>query len=163
MIVAAGRAVLRDCRIYDVEGGIATSSTFGASHIDVYDSAITGSIGAVQIGAETSAMFQNTTLQGGSHSVIWADSPNELVVHGCDFVKGSGVVIRAERFCSLGPVSYDLTNNYWGTTDEAQIQEWIVDVNDDPTTCATVQYSPFAGQSVPVEAKSWGGLKALWR
>jgi hypothetical protein len=163
MIVAAGHAVLRNCRIYDVEGGIATSRAFGASHIDVYDSAITGSILAVKIGAETSATFQNTTLQGGSHSVIWADSPNELVVHGCDFVRGSGVVIRAGRFCSLGPVSYDLTKNYWGTTDEAQIQEWIVDVNDDPTTCATVQYSPFAGQSVPAEAKNWGGLKALWR
>jgi hypothetical protein len=162
-LVSVGHCVIRDCRIYEVEVGFSTGSLGLSSHAEIHDSLIAGSAIAVQIGPETSATFQNTTLQGGSHSVIWADSPNELVVHGCDFVRGSGVVIRAGRFCSLGPVSYDLTNNYWGTTDEAQIQEWIVDVNDDPTTCATVQYSPFAGQSVPAEATSWGELKALFR
>jgi hypothetical protein len=54
-------------------------------------------------------------------------------------------------------------NNYWGTTDETELQSWIIDSNDDASICATVLYSPFAGQSVPTENLTWGDVKALYR
>ena len=59
----------------------------------------------------------------------------------------------------------DLTNNYWGTTDSAQIQQWIFDINDDPSVQATVLYDPSASDALPVEdgKKSLGGLKAMFR
>lgn len=161
--VESGFVVIRDCHVYDVEIGLTTGVFGTASRTQIYGSTVAGTGIAIDVAPETSATIQNTVLQGGTHSVIWARAANEIIAHGCDFIKGTGVVVSGLRHCSLGPVTYDLTNNYWGTTEEAQIQEWIIDVNDDPTTCATVQYSPFAGQSVPTEAMSWGGLKVLWR
>ena len=41
------------------------------------------------------------------------------------------------------PVEVDLTNNFWGTTDPAQIAEWILDGNDDPLHEGVVIYEPF--------------------
>ncbi len=63
-----------------------------------------------------------------------------------------------------GPsITHDMRYNYWGTTDEATIQFWIIDHMDNSSIGATVLYSPFAGQSVPTESTSWGDLKALFR
>ncbi|MDP2322419.1 MAG: hypothetical protein Q8N51_00120 [Gammaproteobacteria bacterium] len=72
-------------------------------------------------------------------------------------------MFNSTRLAALGAVTYDLRNNFWGTTSETDIQSWIIDSSDDPNIHATVLYSPFAGQSVPIESTKWGNLKALWR
>ena len=94
---------------------------------------------------------------------MYAHDADAITIHGCDFVKGAGPVFRCERSAALGSVTYDVTNNYWGTSDESQIREWIIDSNDDASIFATVQYSPFSGQSVPTETTSWGDVKVLFR
>jgi hypothetical protein len=55
----------------------------------------------------------------------------------------------------------DLTGNYWGTDSEAQIAEWIMDSNDDPDYCCTVDFIPFEG-SVATEPWSWSSVKGLF-
>jgi len=111
----------------------------------------------------TSATVENSVLTGGSDAVVYAHDADAITIHGCDFVKGAGPVFRCERSAALGSVTYDVTNNYWGTSDESQIREWIIDSNDDASIFATVQYSPFSGQSVPTETTSWGDVKVLFR
>jgi hypothetical protein len=154
---------LWDCDIANVSYGLLTYLGSPASHCDVHNSRIAGTITAILVDHRTSATVESSVLTGGSNSVIYAYNADALEIHGCDFVKGAGPIIRCQRPAALGAVTYDITNNYWGITDEAQIQDWIIDSNDDVSICATVQYSPYSGQSVPSESTSWGDLKALWR
>ncbi len=96
-------------------------------------------------------------------AVIEALNADAITIHGSDLHKGSGAVITCIRPAAWGAVIHDLTNNYWGTTSEADIRSWIVDHTDNPSIGATVLYTPFAGQSVPTETTTWGDLKALFR
>jgi hypothetical protein len=107
-------------------------------------------------------VVSGSRLEGGTYAVLVAQGASGACqLTGCDLVRVSGPVVR----CGVGgsPVVHDLRNNYWGTADDATIQSWIIDHNDDPSIGATVLYSPFAGQSVPAEPTSWGDLKASFR
>lgn len=107
-------------------------------------------------------VVENSRLEGGSQGVLWLQRySGPCEVHGCDLIRGTGPIVRCDP---SGPVvTHDISGNYWGTTDEATIQSWIIDRSDNPQIGATVLYSPFAGQSVPTESTSWGDLKALFR
>ena len=154
---------LWDCDVADVQYGLQTALGWPGSSCDVHNSRISGTVTALYVEQHTSVAADGSVLTGGSYSVIWAYDSDALDIHNCDFVKGAGAAIRCTRPAALGSVTYDLTGNYWGTTDEAEIQSWIIDSNDDANICATVQYSPFAGQSVPTESMTWGDVKALYR
>ncbi len=107
-------------------------------------------------------VVQNSRLEGGSYALFYAGyNAGSCEVRNCDLVKGAGPIVRCGE---SGPsITHDMRDNYWGTTDEATIQSWIIDHSDNPQIGATVFYSPFAGQSVPTESTSWGDLKALFR
>lgn len=150
-----------DCDIFDVGIGLKTFAP--GSTCEIHNSRIQGTSSALTIDQRTSAIVDGASLTGGSNSVVLARDSDALTIHGCDFHKGTGPVIRSSRPSAWGAVTYDLTNNYWGTADEAEIQSWIIDHNDDPSIAATVLYSPFAGQSVPAESTSWGSLKSMFR
>ncbi len=70
---------------------------------------------------------------------------------------------------NIGTVStnVDMTNNWWGTTNPAQIDASIYDGYDDPNR-GLVLYTPFSsepyvcGNSTPVQPATWGGIKALY-
>ncbi len=158
---ASGVCQLWDCRVTDVEIGLTTG--YMGARCEVYNSEIEGSFAAVLLNQRTGMHVQDSYLSGGTNSVIFARDAEDVSVHGSDLICASGPVIRCTRPAVWGPVTYDLTDNYWGTTSEDQIRDWIIDSNDDPSIAATVLYSPFAGQSVPTEATSWGDLKALFR
>jgi hypothetical protein len=151
------------CDISGVSIGVKTYVGWPGSHCEIHNSRITGSIAALLVDQRTSATVENSVLTGGSNSVVLAQDSEALTIHGCDFLKGSGPIVRCSRPSVWGAVTYDLTNNYWGTTDEIQVQDWIIDSGDDASIYATVLYSPFAGQSVPTESTTWGDLKALFR
>ncbi len=152
---------LWDCDILDV--GIGVKTFLSGSTCEIHNSRIQGTASALTIDQRTSATVDGSSLTGGSNSVVLARDSDALTIHGCDFHKGTGPVIRSSRPSVWGAVTYDLTNNYWGTTGGADIQAWIIDSNDDSNIYATVLYAPFAGQSVPAETMSWGDLKALFR
>ena len=71
-----------------------------------------------------------------------------------------------ERGSLTQPVIVDLTLNYWGTDDPAQIATWIDDYNDHHPMelwwYVIVQYEPFADQPVQTERTTWGTVKSLF-
>jgi hypothetical protein len=162
-IIDGERCQILDCDITNVSWGISTVLDWPPYQCEIHSSRIAGVYAALSIDDRTSATVENSVLTGGSDSVVYAHDADAITIHGCDFVKGAGPVFRCERSAALGPVTYDVTNNYWGTSDESQIREWIIDSNDDASIFATVQYSPFSGQSVPTETTSWGDVKVLFR
>ena len=154
---------VRDCDIVSDRVGLTTYLGWPPSHCDVFNSRIAGTFEAILVDHLTSMSVEGSVLTGGSNAVVYAYNAQAIAIHGCDFVKGSGPVVLARRPAALGAVAYDLANNFWGTADESQVQEWIVDSHDDFSICATVLYSPFSGQSVPTESTTWGELKARFR
>jgi hypothetical protein len=162
-VVSGAACHVWDCDIAEVQYGLQTALGWPGSSCDVHNSRIDGTVTALYVEQHTSVAAEGSVLTGGSNSVIWASDADALNIHGCDLVKGAGPVVRCTRPAVLGSVTYDLTGNYWGTTDEAEIQSWIIDGNDDASIWATVLYSPFAGQSVPTESMTWGDVKALYR
>ena len=160
-VASGSHSELWDCDILDVEIGMKTWSP--GSTCEIHDSRIGGSVAALLLDQHTSAFVDRSTLTGGSNSVVFARDADSVTIHKCDFQRGAGPVVRSSRPGVWGAVTYDLTNNYWGTTSESDIQSWIIDSNDDPNICATVLYAPFAGQSVPAETTTWGDLKAIFR
>jgi hypothetical protein len=60
---------------------------------------------------------------------------------------------------------FDMTNNWWGTTDPDSIQAWIRDRNDFPEYpfFYQVDFEPFLEGPVPVKKSSLGGFKSLFR
>lgn len=159
--LASGVCQLWDCHIAGVQVGLTTG--YVGSRCEIYESEIQGTFCAIDAEYRTSVYVVNSALSGGTDSAVYSYGADEITIHGSDFERGSGPVVHCIRNCVSGPVSYDLTDNYWGTASESQIQEWIIDSIDDPGVCATVLYSPFAGQSVPAETTSWGDLKASFR
>lgn len=139
----------------------------GGAYCDIRDSELRSSVSAPPITIDFDApgsrfVVENTLVDGGISATIYlGDGAGPCEIHNCDLVKGNGPMVECEFSTKL--VTHDLSNNYWGTTNEADIQAWIYDHADNPGRGGTVIYSPFAGQSVPTESTSWGGLKALWR
>ncbi len=58
---------------------------------------------------------------------------------------------------------FDMTDNWWGTTNPDSIQAWIFDGNDDPDSGFIIDWDPYKDQPVAVEEKSLGSLKSLYR
>jgi hypothetical protein len=59
-------------------------------------------------------------------------------------------------------VTFDMTNNYWGTDEPDSISAWIHDCHDG-TAVYCVEYEPFRTVSTPVETQSWSGVKGFYR
>jgi len=147
-------------------GNVGISLSLGSSsYCEVYGSELGGAFGALNISSSARGsqyVVENCRLEGGSHGILYSGSgAGASTLTGCDLVKGSGPMVECAPSASM--VTHDLRNNYWGTTDEATIQSWITDHSDNPSIGATVLYSPYSGQSVPIESTSWGDLKALFR
>lgn len=139
----------------------------GGSYCEIRDSELRSAVSASPIvidldGPGGRFVVENCLIEGGSTSTVYLGSgAGPCEIHNCDLVKGSGPMV--ECAFSTAQVTHDLSNNWWGTTSETEIQAWIYDRADNPGRGGLVNYSPFAGQSVPIEATSWGELKALFR
>lgn len=167
---ATGMQIQTDSHVF-IDGCRFSNFSTGGIHLtlgsgticEVTNSEISGGQAAIAADATGSRFIvTDTRLEGGTYALMFADlNAGAFEISGCDFVKGSGPVIR----CSAGgaAITHDLRNNYWGTTDEPTINSWIIDHNDNVSIGATVQFNPFAGQSMPIESANWGDLKALWR
>jgi hypothetical protein len=153
-----------DCR--SSGSNYAVSQTLGSgTYCEIWDSQLSGTTAALVVGSSAPGgiyAVENSRLEGGEYGVLRsASGAGACTIHNCDFVKGAGPLVQCE--VSAISVTHDLRNNYWGTTDDAEIRSWIVDHTDNPSIGATVLYAPFAGQSVPAETTTWGDLKALFR
>lgn len=163
-LYSGARVAVDGCTSLSANSGITLALGTGI-YCEVRNSTLRGQTVALAIvDSAPGGLFvvENSRLEGGSDSVFYAAyNAGASVVHNCDLVKGTGLVVRCG---AQGPPQvHDFSNNYWGTTSEAQIRAWIFDHSDNGAIGGTVLYTPFAGQSVPSETTSWGDLKALWR
>ena len=110
---------------------------------------------------------RNNVFVGGSWTCL------EINLTPMDFrqnhiINGGGMSVRAlwERGSLTEPVVVDLTDNYWGTDDPAQIAAWIHDYNDysppNPGCWVIIDFEPFADQPVQTEQTTWGAVKSLF-
>jgi len=84
----------------------------------------------------------------GSHATLALKScfkvsysgSDRLVVHSNNFLDDNDYAI----FFHTDATDLDATNNYWGTTDPAEIAARIHDANDDGAIPGTVTFDPFA-------------------
>lgn len=84
--------------------------------------------------------------------------------HGNDFINGGGYTVSSEGEVPGENPTIDLTGNYWGTADPAQISAWIFDGHDPDNRFDTVVvFEPFSPTPLPAEKNSLGGIKALFR
>ena len=81
----------------------------------------------------------------------------------CHILNGGGWSVKLEDDIRYNPGTYDLTGNWWGTTDGDQIAAWIYDANDNPQVGTVVQYVPFLDHPVGTERKTLGGIKGMFR
>ncbi len=154
---------VRNCTMSNISiAGIALFN-FGGT-CEIWDSVISGGMRALQTSSGGRFLVENSVLIGGTTAVLYAtQNPGPCVINNCDLVKGDGPVVLCDLTAS--PVTHDLTNNYWGTTDAVEIEQWIIDINDDPGVLATVQFDPFFTDPLPVEGqeKSFGSFKSMFR
>jgi len=58
---------------------------------------------------------------------------------------------------------FDMTENWWGTTDPDSIQAWIFDGQDSPDVGVIIDWYPFKSVPVGNKKRNSGSLKALFR
>ncbi len=160
----ATHSVLRRCRSSTIDVAV-SQSMGGGGTCEIYDCDLGGTIAAITISdlaPGSRYVVRNSRLTGGSYAVFWpSNNAGPCDIQECDLIKGSGPIVLCDP--RGAPVTHDMRNNYWGTAAESTIRSWIIDRNDAPNIGATVLYDPFAGQSLPTETTSWGGLKAQFR
>jgi len=113
----------------------------------------------------TVEVFDNV-FHGATYSSIYLLSEATLVGSGNHILNfGSGShSVRLNGYDDEYGQLVDLRDNYWGTEDEAKIDAWIYDSNDEVGIVTEVWYKPFS--SVPLENStkaSLGYFKALFR
>ena len=135
--VAASAMVMSGC-VFDKQ----TNAIFARDHSDI--------------------AISHTQILGASVASLNFVNCNSLTVHDCVLARGARYTVWQQDPCDVKASAADLphldmTNNDWGTSNADSIASWI-------RTCQyVVDYVPFIGQPVPVEATSWGYLKALFR
>jgi len=74
-----------------------------------------------------------------------------------------GDYINANGYISPPALELDFRNNYWGTSDPAELAARIVDGYDDPSEYVYVRYEPYSSDPMSNEERSWGEIKALYK
>lgn len=70
---------------------------------------------------------------------------------------------KSMRASNQGAVDFDMTDNYWGTTDPDSIQAWIDDHLDDSAAPYRIIWDPYKDQPVSQPNTSLGSFKGLFR
>lgn len=118
-------------------------------------------IGVTVTGSST-FIGSNMIIENTTESGIRIFLQGIATLHNSHILPASGLAVN----CFAYPGTYnvlDLTENYWGTTDPAEIALMINDLKDDPEVHCTVNFVPFADGPVPTEATSWGSVKSMFR
>jgi hypothetical protein len=179
----------QDANVYfcSFTGGLVAVELNDGSTGGVYDCTFLGiEYTSIGVGLGSSACLERNLVSGGGESlIVWNGShvygldnvfsgnwystiticSSTFDFHHNNILYGGGWSVHVDCPHSPPPRVYDLTDNYWGTTDRNQISEWIWDGNDpqDPILYGTVDFEPFLDSSIGTEQKSWGGVKELYR
>ncbi|MCK4410593.1 MAG: right-handed parallel beta-helix repeat-containing protein [Candidatus Eisenbacteria sp.] len=110
--------------------------------------------------------FEHNIVRGNAVGVALSDYPlGEM--HFNDIYDNTEFAVRLYGYGESDGRGFDATENWWGTTDPDEIADMIWDCHDDPTIPVCVVYDPWCSapgcEPVPVEAASWGAIKAMYR
>ncbi len=95
---------------------------------------------------------------------IFLNKARPMSFHNNHFFRGEGAwFVKTNDYYPYGPYTVDMSENWWGTTDIAELDEWIYDGNDNDLVWMTVDYLPLADGPVPTTSTSLDGLKAMFR
>ncbi len=95
---------------------------------------------------------------------IALNDPDPMSFHGNHFSRGEGAwFVKTNTYYPYGPVTVDMSGNWWGTTDLEELAEWTYDGNDNSNVWIFINYLPLADEPVSTESTTLGGLKALFR
>jgi hypothetical protein len=86
-------------------------------------------------------------------------------IRNSQLARGMRYVVRDAGVASSDVVvHFDMTNNWWGTTEPDSIQSWIFDGNDQPERpYYFIDWMPFRSGPVGTEERSFGGVKSMFR
>lgn len=164
VVTVGSSALIRDCRIEgQSRGGVANGGRRIAldrcqfsrqrSALNQYGTQALWAVDNIHVSDVTLATLEYTALFDGYIRNSTLARGERYVV--CD--------ITPEKRAAATPVTLDMTNNWWGTADPDSIQAWIYDGNDRPEDPYFIQWDPFLASPLPVQKKSMGGVKALFR
>jgi hypothetical protein len=169
-----------DCR-FD-RGGSGVSAFHGA-HVLVERSRFTdASVAGVWIGAGSDLSLNECDIRGdinwgvqvqggalygrynrlaaGHDSLLTLASPTAVQFRQNHFLNAGGLSVEAGGR-PYEPEVVSLAENWWGTTDLTQIEDWILHRPDEPENRGiTIEYQPIAGEPIPASGKSIGNLKS---
>ncbi len=152
-----GTGAVRDCSFSDMSNygvvmGNRSETTMTGARIEQCGVSLLAEGSAVLSGSD------NIFMGGSYRTLIFYDA--DVSLQDCHILNGGSLSVEI-----MGNTTriYDLSHNWWGTTDETTIRAWIHDGNDDPDVRGFVEYRPLMGQAISNENRSWGDVKILYR
>lgn len=167
--VLYGHATIQACQATSMVGGTQLAPVYLAAehaqvHLENCTAQTTGR--AVWVSGHASLVGSNVVLEGG-HSVVFAREDATVSIHDSHLINAGGYTIEAWYYsCEPDPPEpwvLDLTENYWGTTDIEQIEDWIFIDQEHGPNCVVVDYLPLADGPVQTQRETWGTVKTLFR
>lgn len=108
----------------------------------------------------------DNVIEAGTAITIWGleiSQASQMIFSGNDIEHGSGPSVEVRGGGQTEVIELDFSNNFWGTTDTAQIDLWISDELDRdpryPDRYPIVVYDPIREQSVQLRQRSMGSFK----
>lgn len=164
-----GSGTIERCRVQVAGGNPPAIKVMTGAEFSLYDNTFEGDVWAAsfQTGGTTVVARNNLFIGGTGTTLEIIRTPMDF--HQNHIINGGGTSVAAlwERGNLVDPVVVDLTENYWGTDDPAQIAAWIHDYSDynppNPGCWVIIDFEPFADQPVQTEQTTWGAVKSLFR
>jgi len=169
------RGTIQRCNVQGIAGanlGVSAGFTRGSQVMMndcTLDHSMTNTYAALELHNGAVMSGHGNTIKGGGRTSVFVTGYALMGFHRNDIHKADSFCLTSRLYCEfmnepLGQM--DLSQNFWGTTDPAEVAEWIEDHHDHPndsTYWMEVLVDPILPDSVPVEKKPLGGFKAMYR
>jgi len=108
----------------------------------------------IEVAFSGHAVAYRNLVRDSRFSPVFFSSFGRAEMHGNDFLSAGPWLAYAESYGAPPPITLDLTGNYWGVEDAAEIAARVHDGHDDPLVRAIVLFEPFELRSVPAQTES---------
>lgn len=159
------RAEFRSC-VFEGQGlyGVAVN----VADVLMEDSVVRNQSAALYLtGPEGMCMLDRVSFVNVSDATLEYENLGGGYIRNCTLAKGARFVVwDVNTYPVEGPtpITLDMSNNWWGTSDPDSIQSWIYDSSDQPTRpYYYVQWSPYRSVPLAVQRTRLGDVKALFR